>query len=281
MWILLAFFARAWYAPRQFYVRNLSRGKTNVTKEANIEAMKERFGLSTLHSSISLQKNISKRAAVQFPELSAHLGHPRRQQGDFSRRGQPFAPRSKVRATPRRIVENSESNRLHLVENTSGKSARVLRLGVMLGNARVVRCDKKGFHEVGNKSATWRHNHLKNEFEVHRLPTASVDKTTCFLDSRRCWKRVHARDAPLHRILFMGVMKWSSVNVQQVLGSSTRMTRKVRMEAGTAKRGIFLSFTQDLDSSNPSNDVSSRTASKNRKGVTPTSTSTRAISPST
>ena len=37
---------------------------------------------------------------VQLPECAAHLGYPRRQSGDFSRRGNPVAPGSKLRAPP-------------------------------------------------------------------------------------------------------------------------------------------------------------------------------------
>ena len=96
---------------------------------------------------------------------------------------------------------------LRLSENASGESARVLRLSVVCGNAPDVRSDTKVFHEEDNKSAAWRNNHLeRNRFQVLRLrvprqsrgdlEAIASDASTCFIDRRRSWKRVHARDVP-------------------------------------------------------------------------------------
>ena len=46
-----------------------------------------------------------------------------------------WAPRSKVRAIPKRDVDNSESTRLRLVEHASGKIACVPLLSVLFGSA--------------------------------------------------------------------------------------------------------------------------------------------------
>ena len=66
---------------------------------------------------------------LQLPERAVHLGRLRRQLGDLSRSGKLVAQRSKLRATLERTLEHCKSLRLHLVENPSGKSARVFRLG--------------------------------------------------------------------------------------------------------------------------------------------------------
>ena len=95
-----------------FFSRN-RRGNINITMEAYIETMWERFGTTTLISSIVLRKNISMRQAMEFrfPNvqymLHAFVG---RQSGDFSRGGKLFAPRSKLRVGPKRTVGNRESH---------------------------------------------------------------------------------------------------------------------------------------------------------------------------
>ena len=87
-----------------------------------------------------------------------------------SRRGKHFVSRSQRRAAPKRNLERSESNRLHLVENAFGKSARSPGSVLRQGNAGDMRSDKTVFHEVGKSSATWRNNHLERYiFEVLRL----------------------------------------------------------------------------------------------------------------
>ena len=57
---------------------------------------------------LSTEKHLTEsRDGVEFRERSVHLAHPRRQSGDLSRGRKPVAPRSKLRATPKRKVENS------------------------------------------------------------------------------------------------------------------------------------------------------------------------------
>ena len=113
----IAFFGTRRHAPRQLlarkYVKKKSEAKTKVTQKGYIEAMCERFGTTTDHTSIAPPtEHLSEGSdGTQLPERSIHLGRPRRQSGDIGRRRKPLAPRSKFRASPEENVEKSESNR--------------------------------------------------------------------------------------------------------------------------------------------------------------------------
>ena len=143
-----------------------------------MEGMWERFGDATLHSPLALQKNISTREAMEFNFLNVQyiLDTLVDSLATLAQKQTFLAPR------------------YQLVENASGKSARVLWLCVTIGNARGVRSDKHNCHEVGESSATRRDNLLeKDNFEVPPLliprqsrrdldVNACGDKTTCFID---------------------------------------------------------------------------------------------------
>ncbi len=73
------------------------RGKTNVTKEAYVVALWERFGTTTLHFSIAPKKNISMREATEF-NLQNFEDISKTLDGSLATlvaEGKLFAPRSK------------------------------------------------------------------------------------------------------------------------------------------------------------------------------------------
>ena len=86
------------------------RGKTNVIRAGYNVAVWERFGVTTLHSSIALQTNISMREAREFNFsnvqniLNPFVGSP----ATFAAERNLFAPRSKLRVAPKRVLENSK-----------------------------------------------------------------------------------------------------------------------------------------------------------------------------
>ena len=142
----IAFFGTRRCAPRQLLVRvcqETERRKTNVTKEGYMEALGERFGTGTLHSSIALQKNISLREAIEFnfPNVQYILYNLVGSLATLAAAGNLLLQENNFEPL-RKQVEKSWSHRLHFIENAPGETARVLRPSIMSGNARDVRSDE-------------------------------------------------------------------------------------------------------------------------------------------
>ena len=123
-----ALFNSFWQAVYQ----ETKRGNPNVTMDDYIGAVWGWFATATLHSSIALQRNISTREAMEFNITNVEyiLDTLVGSLATVAAEGKPLTPRSKFRATPRK-VDNSESNRLHLVGHATGKRYS-LGLGAVL-----------------------------------------------------------------------------------------------------------------------------------------------------
>ena len=103
---LIAFFGTRRLEPRRLLARSFAKRQVRQTERC--KGIRQQnfggFGSTTLLSSMELQKFNEGSDGVQLPGRS--LGHPRRQSGELSRRGKPSAPRSKLRATPKRTGQH-------------------------------------------------------------------------------------------------------------------------------------------------------------------------------
>ena len=135
-----------------------------ATKRTHMLRRKHTLKLCGRGSELRLSTLTSRRTEAMKFHCSVHLGHPRRLSGDLHWK---HNSKIKQRATPKWALENCESHRLHLVENPSRKSARVLRLSFACENARDERRNRQVYYEMERSSTTWRDDNLeRNQFEV-------------------------------------------------------------------------------------------------------------------